>query len=171
MINGTKVAPMWTFPLNKGSKIFVWVILILNIWHLQDSTGVYRPPKLAPAIMNEDKTSRQERNALRKEQEMLRQAKQSTYMKELIDDIEGRPEEVCDHLVHFCYLLLHISFLDSLVFLTISNHKMCSGERRLELRVENLNGTWLRWKNVHNKKRSNSLVLLSRNWRKRKWNI
>nr|GME14682.1 neuroguidin [Ipomoea batatas] len=60
---------------------------------MQDSTGVYRPPKLAPAIMNEDKTSRQERNALRKEQEMLRQAKQSTYMKELIDDIEGRPEE------------------------------------------------------------------------------
>nr|GMC50526.1 neuroguidin [Ipomoea batatas] len=59
----------------------------------EDSTGVYRPPKLAPAIMNEDKTSRQERNALRKEQEMLRQAKQSTYMKELIDDIEGRPEE------------------------------------------------------------------------------
>ncbi|XP_019153364.1 PREDICTED: neuroguidin [Ipomoea nil] len=60
---------------------------------LEDSTGVYRPPKLAPAIMDEDKTSRQERNALRKEQQMLRQAKQSTYMKELIDDIEGRPEE------------------------------------------------------------------------------
>lgn len=60
---------------------------------LEDSDGIYRPPKLAPAVMDEGKTSRQERNALRKEKEMLRQSKQSTYVKELMDDIEGRPEE------------------------------------------------------------------------------
>lgn len=60
---------------------------------LEDSNGIYRPPKLAPAIMDEGKTSKQERNALRKEKELLRQSKQSTYVKELMDDIEERPEE------------------------------------------------------------------------------
>ncbi|CAH9078356.1 unnamed protein product [Cuscuta europaea] len=59
----------------------------------EDSNGIYKPPKLAPAIMDEGKTSRQERNALRKEKEMLRQSKQNTYVKELINDIEGKPEE------------------------------------------------------------------------------
>lgn len=38
--------------------------------------------------------SRKERNALRKEKETLRQARQSTYMRELMNDLEGRPEEV-----------------------------------------------------------------------------
>lgn len=38
--------------------------------------------------------SRQERNALRKEKETLRQARQSDYVRELMDDLQGRPEEV-----------------------------------------------------------------------------
>lgn len=38
--------------------------------------------------------SRQERNALRKEKETLRQARQSAYMRDLMNDIDGRPEEV-----------------------------------------------------------------------------
>lgn len=38
--------------------------------------------------------SRQERNALRKEKEILRQANQSAYVRELMNDMEGRPEEV-----------------------------------------------------------------------------
>ncbi|KAL6323204.1 hypothetical protein AAG906_027487 [Vitis piasezkii] len=45
--------------------------------------GVYRPPKFAPASMEEDKMSKQERNA-----------RQSAYVRELMDDLEGRPEEV-----------------------------------------------------------------------------
>nr|CAN69547.1 hypothetical protein VITISV_005614 [Vitis vinifera] len=56
--------------------------------------GVYRPPKFAPASMEEDKMSKQERNVLRKEKETLRQARQSAYVRELMDDLEGRPEEV-----------------------------------------------------------------------------
>lgn len=55
---------------------------------------MYKPPKFAPASMDEDKTSRKERNALRKEKETLRQARQSTFMRELVNDLEGRPEEV-----------------------------------------------------------------------------
>ncbi|KAK4794551.1 hypothetical protein SAY86_012545 [Trapa natans] len=60
----------------------------------EDNDGVYRPPKFAPALMEEDKMSRQERNALRKEKETLRQARQSTYMRDLMNDIDGRPEEI-----------------------------------------------------------------------------
>lgn len=60
----------------------------------EDGTGVYKPPKFAPASMDEDKMSRKERNALRKEKETLRQARQSTFMRELVNDLEGRPEEV-----------------------------------------------------------------------------
>ncbi|XP_052191123.1 uncharacterized protein LOC127800514 [Diospyros lotus] len=61
---------------------------------LEDGIGVYRPPKFAPTSMEEDKISKQERNVLRKEKEALRQARQSAYVRELMDDIEGRPEEV-----------------------------------------------------------------------------
>ncbi|KAA8528374.1 hypothetical protein F0562_035729 [Nyssa sinensis] len=60
----------------------------------EDGGGVYRPPKFAPTSMEEDKVSRQERNVLRKEKETLRQARQSAYVRELMDDLEGRPEEV-----------------------------------------------------------------------------
>ncbi|CAK9186575.1 unnamed protein product [Ilex paraguariensis] len=59
-----------------------------------EDAGVYRPPKFAPASMEEDKMSRHEKNALRKEKETLRQARQSAYVRELMDDLEGRPEEV-----------------------------------------------------------------------------
>ncbi|XP_015579778.1 neuroguidin-B isoform X1 [Ricinus communis] len=62
-----------------------------------DDSGVYRPPKIAPSIMEEDKMSRQERNALRREKETLRHAK-GGLMKEMIDDMEGRPEEVQENL-------------------------------------------------------------------------
>lgn len=55
---------------------------------------MYRPPKFAPTSMEEDKISRQERNAMRKEKNALRQARQSDYVRELMDGLEGRPEEV-----------------------------------------------------------------------------
>lgn len=45
--------------------------------------------------MEEDhKMSREERNALRREKEALRKASQSAYIREMMDDLEGRPEEV-----------------------------------------------------------------------------
>ncbi|KAL0417635.1 UNVERIFIED_CONTAM: Neuroguidin [Sesamum radiatum] len=64
----------------------------------EDAVGVYRPPKFAPSSMEENKMSRQEKNVLRKEQEMLRQAKQSAYVRELMNDLEGRPEEVREYV-------------------------------------------------------------------------
>lgn len=55
---------------------------------------MYRPPKFAPDSMDLDKASKQERNALRREKEVLKQAKQSDYIRTLINDMEERPEEV-----------------------------------------------------------------------------
>ncbi|XP_051134564.1 uncharacterized protein LOC127253831 [Andrographis paniculata] len=65
----------------------------------EDGSGVYRPPKFAPSLMDEEKISRHERNAMRKEKETLRRAKQSTYVQELLNDLEGRPEEIRDNIV------------------------------------------------------------------------
>lgn len=44
--------------------------------------------------MEEDKISKQDRNAIRKEKNALRQARQSAYVREMLNDFEGRPEEV-----------------------------------------------------------------------------
>ncbi|KAJ9166453.1 hypothetical protein P3X46_021205 [Hevea brasiliensis] len=63
----------------------------------EDGNAVYRPPKIAPTLMEEDKMSKQERNALRREKETQRRAKEG-YMKDLIDDLEGRPEEVRENV-------------------------------------------------------------------------
>ncbi|XP_065869265.1 uncharacterized protein [Euphorbia lathyris] len=58
---------------------------------------VYRPPKIAPTVMEEDKLSKQERNALRRDKHTQRNAKEG-FMKYLIDDMEERPEEVKENV-------------------------------------------------------------------------
>ncbi|XP_068656461.1 uncharacterized protein [Aristolochia californica] len=63
----------------------------------KDGDGVYRPPKFAPTTMDEDKMSKREKMAMRKEKEALKRAKQSPFLREVIDDIEGRPEEVVEN--------------------------------------------------------------------------
>jgi len=60
----------------------------------QEGDGVYRPPKIAPTSMKEGMTSKQERNALRKEKLILQQSRQSDFMREMMDNMEGKPEEV-----------------------------------------------------------------------------
>ena len=67
---------------------------------------MYHPPKFAPTSMEEDKISKQERNAMRKEKETIRQARQSAYVRELMDDLEGRPEEVSSGFVLLVLLIL-----------------------------------------------------------------
>lgn len=51
--------------------------------------------------MEEDRVSKQDRNALRKERNTLRQAKTSDYVRELMNDLEGRPEEVSFYKLWF----------------------------------------------------------------------
>ncbi|XP_062163079.1 uncharacterized protein LOC133870059 isoform X1 [Alnus glutinosa] len=60
--------------------------------------GVYRPPKFAPTSMEEAKVSKQERNAMRMEKQILRQSRQSEFVRELMDDMEGRPQEVRENI-------------------------------------------------------------------------
>ena len=75
------------------------VFVLLNHLHVKDGAGVYRPPKFAPTSMEDDKVSKLERNALRKEKDALRQARQSSYVRDMMDDLEGKPEEVSCGLV------------------------------------------------------------------------
>jgi len=57
----------------------------------QNNDGVYRPPKFMPTIMDdEDKRLKQDS---RREKAMARMAKENPYLKEMIDDTAGRPEE------------------------------------------------------------------------------
>ncbi|RLN05524.1 neuroguidin-A [Panicum miliaceum] len=57
----------------------------------QDNDGVYRPPKFMPAIMDdEDKRRKQDS---RRDKAIARMAKENPYIKEMIDDTAGRPEE------------------------------------------------------------------------------
>ncbi|MED6130811.1 hypothetical protein PIB30_004232 [Stylosanthes scabra] len=60
----------------------------------KDGDDVYRPTRFAPTSMELERTSKQERNALRREKEILKQAKQSHFIRELMDDMDERPEEV-----------------------------------------------------------------------------
>ncbi|KAJ1424733.1 Sas10/Utp3/C1D [Sesbania bispinosa] len=60
----------------------------------QDGHDSYRAVKFAPTSMDLDKASKRERNALRREKEILKQAKQSGYIRTLMNDMEERPEEI-----------------------------------------------------------------------------
>ncbi|XP_022133802.1 neuroguidin [Momordica charantia] len=60
----------------------------------EDGDGIYRPPKFAPTSMEEDKVSRKERNFLRKDRETLLRARQSDYIRDMMDDMAGKPEEI-----------------------------------------------------------------------------
>lgn len=62
-----------------------------------EDRDTYKPPKIAPTSMEKDKSSRFERNAFRKEENTLRQAKQSRYVRDMVDDFEGRPEEIVEN--------------------------------------------------------------------------
>ncbi|KAJ8450270.1 hypothetical protein Cgig2_004727 [Carnegiea gigantea] len=59
----------------------------------EDDDGLYRPPKIAPTTMEEDKKTKQERDVQRKAKDLLRRARQSEYVRSLLADVEERPEE------------------------------------------------------------------------------
>ncbi|GAB2223362.1 hypothetical protein Droror1_Dr00017503 [Drosera rotundifolia] len=62
----------------------------------EEKTGVYRPPKFAPASMEDDRMTRHERNAKRKADAAVRLVKSNDFVKSLMDDLEGKPEEIRD---------------------------------------------------------------------------
>ncbi|XP_004513240.1 uncharacterized protein [Cicer arietinum] len=61
-----------------------------------DGDGVYHGPRFAPTSMDLDKPSKGERNASRRDRELLKQAQNSDYIKTLVNDMEERPEEIKD---------------------------------------------------------------------------
>ncbi|CAA0814414.1 Sas10/Utp3/C1D family [Striga hermonthica] len=72
--------------------------LLVSKTNTEKGDSVYQPPKFAPSSMDEDKISRQEKNARRREEEIIRQSRKSAYVRELMNDLEGRPEEVRENL-------------------------------------------------------------------------
>lgn len=64
----------------------------------EDGGGVYRPPMIAPAAMEENGTGRDRRSKARAEKDMARRAARSSFIKELANEVEGRPEEVRETL-------------------------------------------------------------------------
>ncbi|KAJ1442757.1 Sas10/Utp3/C1D [Sesbania bispinosa] len=68
----------------------------LDLTSHEDGHDAYRAVKFAPTSMDLDKASKKERNALRREKEILKQAKQSDYIRTLMNDMEERPEEIKD---------------------------------------------------------------------------
>ncbi|ONK66295.1 uncharacterized protein A4U43_C06F6220 [Asparagus officinalis] len=58
--------------------------------------GLYVPPRFAPTSMDDDKDkmSKVERQAKRRQKELLRISEQSPYWKELMDNIQDKPEEL-----------------------------------------------------------------------------
>ncbi|KAG6667597.1 hypothetical protein CIPAW_01G112000 [Carya illinoinensis] len=56
--------------------------------------------EFAPTSMEEGKISRHERNASRMEKQILRQSRQSDFVRGLMNDLEGRPEEVREIVGH-----------------------------------------------------------------------
>lgn len=78
--------------------------------NFQDHDGIYRPLKIAPVTMEADKKSKQERDAERKTKNDLRRVRQNEYVRSLVDDLEGRPEEVSFRSIAWCGLLVYIGY-------------------------------------------------------------
>ncbi|KAM3334978.1 hypothetical protein ACQJBY_029408 [Aegilops geniculata] len=55
----------------------------------QGKDGIYVPPKIGPAAMDDSHS----KDAIKKEKRLLRMATENPYFKEMIDDATDRPEE------------------------------------------------------------------------------
>ncbi|KAF6160644.1 hypothetical protein GIB67_019584 [Kingdonia uniflora] len=60
----------------------------------QNDDGLFHPNKFAPQTIEENKMTKQDKLAQRRQKEELRKAKQNPYVRELMDEIEEKPEEV-----------------------------------------------------------------------------
>ncbi|KAL2629616.1 hypothetical protein R1flu_014302 [Riccia fluitans] len=65
---------------------------------MQDGGGVYKPPMIAPAAMEGEELSKDQKAKARAEKESRRKAKRSAFVKELADELDGKPEELRDVL-------------------------------------------------------------------------
>ncbi|XP_002975382.2 neuroguidin [Selaginella moellendorffii] len=61
---------------------------------MEGNGGVYKPPKIAPTAMDEKESAKDKRTRQRAEREEQRRASRSSYIKSMVDDLEGRPEEI-----------------------------------------------------------------------------
>ena len=67
---------------------------------------------LAPAAMEGEETGRERRTKVRSEKEMQRRASRSAFIRELANELEGRPEEVWSLYTVFCRVYMQ-SIIDN----------------------------------------------------------
>lgn len=60
----------------------------------QGKDAIYRPPMIAPMAMDEERILKNRKSESRAQKDALRKASRSTLIKDLANDLEGRPEEV-----------------------------------------------------------------------------
>ncbi|BBN09238.1 U3 small nucleolar ribonucleoprotein protein LCP5 [Marchantia polymorpha subsp. ruderalis] len=65
---------------------------------MQEGGGVYRPPMIAPAAMEGEEPSKDKKAKARADKESRRKASRSAFIKELADELDGKPEEMQDML-------------------------------------------------------------------------
>ncbi|PIA28897.1 hypothetical protein AQUCO_06500022v1 [Aquilegia coerulea] len=71
-------------------------MISMSINDPMNADNLYRSPEFAPTTVDDDKMSKQEKMALRKDKLLDRKAKQNPFMKDFMDDLEGRPEEIVE---------------------------------------------------------------------------
>lgn len=98
----------------------------------------------------DDKTSKQERDAARKEKHLLREATGNTYMKDVLDDLEDRPEEVGWKKITLQLICVEINFMFELNGLMNMNR---SGTI-MGLRAMSRRGLWHSMKGNNGQKKS-----------------
>lgn len=69
---------------------------------------------LAPAAMEGEGTGRERRTKVRSEKEMQRRASRSAFIRELANELEGRPEEVWSLYNVFCRIYMQNKIYDDL---------------------------------------------------------
>lgn len=62
--------------------------------------AIYRPPMIAPMVMDDERISRDKKSELRAQKDALRKASRSGLIKDLATQLEGRPEEIKEFIGH-----------------------------------------------------------------------
>ncbi|MCO5569275.1 hypothetical protein L7F22_022987 [Adiantum nelumboides] len=62
--------------------------------------AIYRPPMIAPTIMDDERIPRDKKFEFRARKDALRKASRSSLVKEIASELEGRPEEIKEFIGH-----------------------------------------------------------------------
>jgi hypothetical protein len=79
---------------------------------------------IAPAAMDEERLSKDRKSEIRMRKEALRKASKSSLIKELANELEGRPEEVSKYNLQVYYEFI-ILLCYAAAYINLVNHSIC----------------------------------------------